>query len=98
MKFTLLQIHITNCICAFYAAKRQYKSYYAGLFCVALLLTSSYYLTLHVTRFALSELTSIGFIFLFIRGIDSLCSDKKDAYLNPSYSFFNNFIKHSNSY
>lgn len=83
MKFTLLQIHIINCACAFYAAKRQYKSYYAGLFCVALLLTSSYYLTLYVTRFALSELASLGFVFLFIRGIDSLCSDKKDMYLIP---------------
>lgn len=83
MKFVLLQINIINCLCAFYAAKRQYNSYFSAFFCVALLLTTSYYSTLYITRFALSEFASIGFIFLFIRGLDSLCTDKKDIYLIP---------------
>lgn len=83
MKITMLLINIVNFICAFYAGKRQYNSNYTGLFCAGLLFSSTYYLSLVYTRFALSELACVGFIILLIRGLDSLCSDKKDRYLIP---------------
>lgn len=83
LKLTLLQIIIINFICAFYASKRQYNSNSAGLLCTGILASSYYYMTLIYMRFALSELASIGFLILFIRGLTSLTSDQKDKFLIP---------------
>ncbi|EUK18669.1 glycosyltransferase family protein [Commensalibacter papalotli (ex Servin-Garciduenas et al. 2014)] len=82
-KFIWLLISLVNFMCAFYAGYRQYKSYWVGLFCAALLLSSAYYLTAIFTRFAIAEYTSFGFIILYIRGLDSFRTDQQDRYLIP---------------
>lgn len=83
MKLVLLQINIVNFLCAFYAAKKQYKSNLAGLFCAAILFSSYYYLTMIFARFSLADLSAVGFIILFIRGLNSLITDSHDKLLIP---------------